>query len=123
MLADELLESVRHAVRGAGADGPTAALTPELFKVEIGISCPPVSGKLLWTRLSRAVRELTDGRSITDAAHSVGLADAAYLTRTFGSRLGEQGSERNSESKPECQNQCYQSALPASSLVERSHRR
>ena len=37
MLADELLESVRHAVRGAGADGPAAAIGPELVRVEVEI--------------------------------------------------------------------------------------
>lgn len=141
MLTDELLEIVRHAVRSAAADGPTAIITPEqfdavfetldlaplrrqsldrrvscileqlradpnrygsipelaasvelsprrlreLFKVEIGISCQRT---LLWTRLSQAVRELTEGRSITNAAHSVGFADAAYLTRTFQRMFG-----------------------------------
>lgn len=141
MLEVGLLERVRHAVRGAGGDGPAATITPdlfdavfqtldlaplhrqsldrrvtrvleqlrtdpnrygsipelaasvglsprrlrELFKVEIGISCQRT---LLWTRLSQAVRELTEGQSITDAAHSVGFADAAYLTRTFQRMFG-----------------------------------
>lgn len=57
----------------------------ELFKVEIGISCQRI---LLWTRLSQAVRELSEDRSITDAAHSVGFTDAAYLTRTFQRMFG-----------------------------------
>jgi AraC family transcriptional regulator len=57
----------------------------ELFKAETGISCQRA---LLWTRLSQAVLELTEGKSITDAAHSVGFTDAAYLTRTFQRMFG-----------------------------------
>lgn len=57
----------------------------ELFQFEIGISCQRT---LLWTRLSQAVREMTEGRSITDAAHNVGFTDAAYLARTFQRMLG-----------------------------------
>lgn len=57
----------------------------ELFQVETGISCQKAP---LWTRLSQAVRELSEGRSITDAAHSVGFTDAAYLTRTFQRMFG-----------------------------------
>ncbi|MGK0203627.1 MAG: AraC family transcriptional regulator [Planctomycetota bacterium] len=56
-----------------------------LFSREMGISCQRY---LVWIRLYNAVRELAAGASITDAAHQVGFADAAYLARTFRRMFG-----------------------------------
>ena len=56
-----------------------------LFTAEMGVSCRQY---LLWVRLYNAVRELASGMSLTEAAHSVGFADAAYLTRTFRRMFG-----------------------------------
>lgn len=68
----------------AGA-GLSASRFRHLFKAEIGVSCRRY---LLWVRLYNAVRELAGGGSVTDAAHAVGFADAAYLTRTFRRMFG-----------------------------------
>ncbi len=56
-----------------------------LFRDQLGISCQRY---LVWLRLYQAVREMAVGTSITDAAHQVGFADAAYLTRTFRRMFG-----------------------------------
>jgi AraC-like DNA-binding protein len=41
-----------------------------------------------WLRLQRAVRTLSDGASLTEAAHLAGFADSAHLTRTFVATFG-----------------------------------
>lgn len=41
-----------------------------------------------WLRLQRAVRTLADGSTLTEAAHLVGFADSAHLTRTFVATFG-----------------------------------
>jgi len=67
----------------------SAALSPSrfrhLFTAEMGVSCRRY---LLWVRLYNAVRELSKGGSLTEAAHAVGFADAAHLTRTFRGMFG-----------------------------------
>lgn len=69
----------------AASEGLSTRRLRELFRSEVGISCQRT---LLWTRLSLAIGELTQGRSITDAAHGVGFSDAAHLTRTFHRMFG-----------------------------------
>lgn len=65
------------------------ALSPSrlehLFASEMGI---PLRRYLLWQRLRRAVQELADGSSVTQAAHSAGFSDTAHLSRTFRRMLG-----------------------------------
>lgn len=87
-----ILEQVRADPNCYGSMSKLAAtvgLSPrrlrELFKSELGISGQRA---LLWTRLSLAIRELSEGRSVTDAAHGVGFSDAAHLTRTFQRMFG-----------------------------------
>ena len=41
-----------------------------------------------WLRLQRAVRTLSDGSTLTEAAHLAGFADSAHLTRTFVATFG-----------------------------------
>lgn len=43
---------------------------------------------LLWLRLGHAVRIIAARRSITEAAHDAGFADAAHLSRTFRRNFG-----------------------------------
>src|SRR5262249_15887056 len=56
-----------------------------VFTESVGV---PVRPYILWLRLQRAACELMDGRTVTQAAHSVGFSDAAHLTRTFRRMLG-----------------------------------
>jgi AraC-like DNA-binding protein len=56
-----------------------------VFTESMGV---PLRPYLRWLRLQRAARELVSGRSITQAAHIAGFADAAHLTRTFRRLLG-----------------------------------
>jgi len=43
---------------------------------------------ILWLRLQRAAGDMTDGASVTSAAHRAGFSDSAHLTRTFRRMLG-----------------------------------
>ena len=56
-----------------------------VFTKSIGI---PLRPYLLWLRVQRAVRELAAGRTVTEAAHLAGFADAPHLTRTCRHMLG-----------------------------------
>ncbi|WP_066342313.1 helix-turn-helix transcriptional regulator [Azohydromonas lata] len=41
-----------------------------------------------WLRLQRAVRTLSDGSTLTEAAHLDGFAESPHLMRTFAATLG-----------------------------------
>ena len=56
-----------------------------LLRPHLGL---PVRRYLLWLRLRDALRELSRGGTITDAAHAAGFADAPHLDRTFRRMLG-----------------------------------
>jgi len=66
-----------------------AGLSPSrfahVFTEAIGVPLRPYKR---WLRLQRAARELVMGRTVTQAAHVAGFADAAHLTRTFRRTLG-----------------------------------
>jgi AraC-like DNA-binding protein len=66
-----------------------AGLSPSrfmhVFTESIGV---PVRQYVLWLRLQRAACDLTNGASVTGAAHTAGFSDAAHLTRTFRRMLG-----------------------------------
>jgi AraC-like DNA-binding protein len=61
-----------------------AGLSPSrlmhVFTQSIGI---PIRPYLLRLRVQRAARALAAGRTVTEAAHLAGFADAPHLTRTF----------------------------------------
>ena len=56
-----------------------------LFKEQTGI---PIRRYLLWLRLIEAIKEIFKGVSFTTAAHEVGFADSAHLSRTFKQMFG-----------------------------------
>jgi len=56
-----------------------------VFTESIGV---PVRQYVLWLRLQRAACDLTNGATVTSAAHMAGFSDAAHLTRTFRRMLG-----------------------------------
>jgi AraC-like DNA-binding protein len=66
-----------------------AGLSPSrfmhVFTESIGV---PVRQYVLWLRLQRAACDLTNGATVTSAAHTAGFSDAAHLTRTFRRMLG-----------------------------------
>ena len=69
----------------AEAAGLSSRRFRELFASQVGLSCRQF---LLWTRLDSALRELTRGGSLSEAALAAGFADAAHLTRTFRRMVG-----------------------------------
>ena len=56
-----------------------------LFRREMGLS---VQRYLLWQRLQLALQVSARGISLTEAAHAVGFADSAHLTRVFRATFG-----------------------------------
>ncbi len=87
--AAEIARSNRHRRRWLSGLAAAVSLSPSrlehIFTSEMGI---PLRRYLLWQRLRRAVQELADGSSVTQAAHSAGFSDAAHLSRTFRRMLG-----------------------------------
>lgn len=72
-----------------GSAAELARLSPSrlshLFVSETGLSFKTY---LLWTRLTRAVSLMSDGLSLTEAAHGAGFADSAHFSRTFRRMFG-----------------------------------
>lgn len=56
-----------------------------LFKKNVGV---PFRRYLMWQRLLEAVRQVTSGISLTEAAYESGFADSAHLSRTFKQMFG-----------------------------------
>ena len=56
-----------------------------LFKKNVGV---PFRRYLMWQRLLEAVKQVTSGVSLTEAAHESGFADSAHLSRTFKQMFG-----------------------------------
>lgn len=66
-----------------------AALSPSRFAhLFRGMTGLPLRPWLRWLRLQRALRLAATGRSLTEAAHAAGFADAAHLTRTVRRHFG-----------------------------------
>jgi len=61
-----------------------------VFTEAIGV---PLRPYIRWLRVQRAVCELIEGASVTQAAHRAGFSDGAHLTRTFRSMLGMKPSD------------------------------
>lgn len=72
-----------------GAAAAVAGLSPSrlshLFVARTGLSFKTY---LLWIRLTRAVRLMADGLTLTDAAHGAGFSDSAHFSRTFRRMFG-----------------------------------
>jgi len=66
-----------------------AALSPSrfmhAFTKSVGV---PVRPYILWLRLQQAACDMTEGATVTSAAHRAGFSDGAHLTRTFRRMLG-----------------------------------
>jgi AraC-like DNA-binding protein len=56
-----------------------------LFTTSVGV---PLRPYVLWLRLQSGASELARGRTVADAAHAAGFADAAHFTRTFRRMIG-----------------------------------
>lgn len=70
--------------------GISVSRLTHVFSDEIGV---PIRSYARWMRLVTAVEHLARGRSITEAAHDAGFADAPHFTRTFRSMFGLSPSE------------------------------
>ena len=85
-LPDRLAEAEAvslHAVATRVGLSPSRLL--HVFTTSVGV---PLRPYILWLRLQCGARELARGRSVADAAHAAGFADAAHFTRTFRRMIG-----------------------------------
>ncbi|MDV6237165.1 AraC family transcriptional regulator [Leptospira ellisii] len=93
---DERIKKIAHKIRTELPDsirmkeiGKDFSISEDrlirLFKENLGI---PLRRYLLWVRILRAVRELQDGKNLTEAAHAAGFSDSAHFTRTFKENFG-----------------------------------
>ena len=62
----------------------TSRLT-HLFSKEVGT---PFRSYLLWIKLRHAIELITQGQSLTNAAHYAGFSDSAHFSRTFHDTFG-----------------------------------
>lgn len=84
LIENSLPDSVRVEDLAFAVDlSPTRLM--HLFKKEMGM---PVRRFVLWARLRGAVNALQNHGSLTDAAHAMGFADSAHLSRTFSQMFG-----------------------------------
>jgi AraC-like DNA-binding protein len=60
------------------------------FRSETGLT---IRRYVLWVRLKAALSSLAEQRTLTEAAHAAGFADAAHLSRTFVQMFGVSPSE------------------------------
>ncbi|MEU8390448.1 AraC family transcriptional regulator [Micromonospora sp. NPDC048843] len=69
----------------AEAIGLSASRLGHLFHDQLGLPYPLWRR---WTRLRHAIDHVRNGATLTDAAHAVGFADSAHLTRTCRAMFG-----------------------------------
>lgn len=69
----------------AGQAGLSTERFRHLFAEALGV---PFRRYVLWRRIGRAVSQLSDGLSVTAAAHAAGFADGAHFTRTMKVMFG-----------------------------------
>ncbi len=82
------------------ADIPDRKTTLPVLAARVGLSpsrfahlfkehaAMPLHRYLLWLRLQDALRALSGGGTLTEAAHAAGFADSAHLSRTFRTMFG-----------------------------------
>lgn len=73
------------AAVAAGELGLSSHRFQHVFRESTGV---PFRRYLLWLRLVAAVTRIASGSSMTTAAHAVGFADSAHLSRTFRRMFG-----------------------------------
>lgn len=87
-VADRLLaesdENTSLAQLAAGA-GLSESRLAHLFRRDVGL---PMRQYRLALRMEKAVREVAQGRSLTDAAHAAGFSDSAHFSRTCRRMFG-----------------------------------
>ena len=76
--------------RLAATIGISTSRLTHVFTTEVGI---PLRSYARWLRLLRATEYLSEGVTITEAAHAAGFADAAHFSRAFKAMFGLAPSE------------------------------
>lgn len=82
---DARLDQVVGAAQLAAAAGMSVSHFQHRFRAHTGLAVRPY---LRWRRLLQAVRAVTAGSSLTEAALQAGFADAAHFTRTMRRHFG-----------------------------------
>jgi AraC-like DNA-binding protein len=82
---DQKLDGTVRAEDAAAAVGLSPSHFMHWFRQASGLS---FRAFVRWLRLQRAVRTLSTGATLTEAAHLAGFADSAHLSRTFVATFG-----------------------------------
>jgi AraC-like DNA-binding protein len=69
----------------AGTVGLSPSRARHLFVEQTGLS---FRSYLLWLRITKALGIISEGRTLTEAAHVAGFADSAHFSRTFRRMFG-----------------------------------
>ena len=69
----------------AAVAGLSEGRLAHVFRAQVGL---PLRPYIRWLRMQRAVQGLGRGRTLTEAAHEAGFADASHLSRTFRRMFG-----------------------------------
>ena len=80
-----MLDHSVHLGQVAAAVGISASRLGHLFSDELGLPFRPY---VRWARLQRAIDQVRNGGTLTDAAHTAGFADSAHLTRVCHEMFG-----------------------------------
>lgn len=83
-VAENLEGDIRLSAVAEHAEISPGRLT-HLFPLHVGL---PLRPYVAWLRLQRAVTQLRDGGTLTEAAHHAGFTDGAHLTRIFRRMFG-----------------------------------
>ncbi|NUR30925.1 MAG: helix-turn-helix transcriptional regulator [Catenulispora sp.] len=83
---DETLPGPVRLTAVAAAAHLSESRLSHVFREELGLPFRPY---VLWARLRAALSALSRGASLTEAAHTAGFADAAHLTRTVRTMMGD----------------------------------
>lgn len=83
-LDEELADPLPAAVL-ARRVGLSSSRFQHRFRQHTGL---PLRAWLRWQRLTRALEQVLGGRTVTEAAHAAGFADAAHLTRSCRRHFG-----------------------------------
>jgi AraC-like DNA-binding protein len=84
-LAGRLDDGDRDLASLAAVAGLSEGRLVHVFREQVGL---PIRPYILWLRMRRAVQTLHLGRTLTEAAHEAGFADASHLSRTFRRMFG-----------------------------------
>lgn len=84
-LAERLEDGALDLASLAAVAGLSEGRLVHAFREQVGL---PIRPYILWLRIQRTGQSLIQGRTLTEAAHAAGFADASHLSRTWRRMFG-----------------------------------